>query len=113
MQARQLNTNSTDNDQQAYFAYLNARTINSANKSKFSDSARLAVTRASDLLSSLYCHTKPYVNYRKTKVAIKLCTKAVNNKKMLKEYEEYLEEQNWTKAVSAQGVVYSKKLTAF
>lgn len=113
MQAIELNTQSADTKQQAYFAYLNARTINSANKSKFSDSAKLAVTRASDMLSSLYCHVKPYVNYRKTKVAIKLCTKAVNNKKLLKEYEEYLIQQNWEKAISAQGVIYSKKLAAF
>lgn len=113
MQATKLNTNSTDNKKQALYAYLNAQTINTANKSKFSTSAQVAVTRAADMLSTLYCNTKSYVNYRKTKVAIKLCTKAINNKTMLREYEEFLTAQNWTKAVSAQGVIYSKKLAAF
>tara|TARA_B100000212_G_scaffold277225_1_gene216804 strand:+ start:2349 stop:2693 length:345 start_codon:yes stop_codon:yes gene_type:complete len=81
-------------------AYLNARTTNYAHKSHFSNSQLLQIDRVYQQLKSLYpCASNVYVNYRKTKAAIKVTTRNTNLhtvKKDLAAYVQHLATQRVT-----------------
>jgi|AntAceMinimDraft_1070359.scaffolds.fasta_scaffold00707_14 allophanate hydrolase subunit 1 len=106
MQAHTLETTAT---QYKFAAMQNARMRNYANASLYTDAVKIRAERIKLLLEMLYSATNVYINYRKTKIAIKVADAQIKDRKQLRAIEAEWAANGITKTISAQGVIYSFK----
>ena len=108
MKANNLNVKDADDNRAA--AFLNARFLNSVNKSLYSAAQVAQALRMRDALEAVYRTALVVINYRKTKVAVKVFSPfVVADRKGLRYLEQGYEQQGITKSVTPQGVIYSIK----
>ena len=93
-----------------WWAALDARTRNAANKSNFSQEVQLKIDRMKLALELVYSSTGIYEAYGKRGVSIKINSAAVSNRKALRELEAQWTQDGFIKKVSAQGVIYRLEL---
>lgn len=104
MQTRKLDTQESP---VKWFAAQDARMRNIANASHYTQQQRTKAERMKLALELVYAAKGVHVNYRKTKIAVKVDGAIVSNKRQLKQLEADWTKQGIVKSVSAQGVIYS------
>lgn len=105
MKARELDTK--DSGQYAFYAARDARMRNLVNASRFTDALKLRAERMKLALGLVYAARAIHVNYRKTKIAVKVDQAAVKDSKNLRLLEQDWAAEGVTKTQSPQGVIYS------
>ena len=88
----------------AWWATVDARTKSYAASTHYSDSEKLVAERVKMVLEMCYTD-KIYINYRQKFIVLK-AVGSVRDPAMLASLEEEWTERGYTKAVSAQGVIY-------
>lgn len=91
----------------AWAASTNARMQNSVNATHFTAADKLKAERIKLVLDFVYYSKSIYINYRKTKIAIKVDNARIKDKVLLKEMEEDWAADGIKKTVTKQGVIYS------
>lgn len=110
MKAHAIKTQAAATQDEKLGAFLNAKFTNTVNKQNYSDTQIAKVSGMMFALELVYNADAIRENYRKTKATVKVCAPyTVRDKKQLKLLEEQWEQQGITKAVSAQGIIYSIK----
>jgi hypothetical protein len=108
VKANKLNVRDAEDNKVA--AFLDARLRNSVNKTLYSAAQVAKAIRMRDALAGLYDAQDVLVNYRKTKITVKVAGPySVLDKKALRYLEDGYELQGITKSVTPQGVIYSIK----
>ena len=98
---------SKDSGKYAFYAARDARMRNIVNASRFTDALKLRAERMKLALEMVYAAKAVHVNFRKTKIAVKVDAGTVRDRKNLALLEQDWEKQGVTKTLSAQGVIYS------
>jgi hypothetical protein len=98
---------SKDSGIYAFYAARDARMRNIANASRFSDVMKIRAERMKQVLTLVYAAKAIHVNFRKTKIAVKVDAGIVRDRKNLALLEKDWEQQGVSKTLSAQGVIYS------
>ncbi len=104
MQTRKLDTQEAN---VKWFAAQDARMRNIANSTLYTQQQRNRAERMKLALELVYAAKGIHVNYRKTKIAVKVDGALVRRKGDLKQLEADWTKQGVVKSVSAQGVIYS------
>ena len=107
MKAKELKNE--DAKQYAWAARKNAFAMSNVYKQNYTDKAKLKVEQIVSVLSMVYANKGVYVNYRKTKAAIKVANARVIDKLALTQLEEQWTAEGVTKTSTAQGIIYSIK----
>lgn len=89
----------------AWYAAQDAKVRSYAASTHYSNEQRLEVDRVKLMMEMMYAG-RVFVNFRKKFAVIKIEDARVREPKMLKELEAEYEERGYTKAVTAQGVIY-------
>jgi hypothetical protein len=105
MHTRELETRSAGT--WAWAAAQNARMRNIVNSSHYTAAERIRAERMSMALSLVYNAQNIYINYRKTKIAVKVDGARVRDPVLLRELEADWAVQGVRKTQSPQGVIYS------
>lgn len=105
MKANELD--SKDAGKYAFYAARDARMRNIVNASKYSEQDKIRAERMKLVLELVYWAKGIHVNFRKTKIAIKVDSATVKDRSQLKLLEQDWEKQGVTKTLSPQGVIYS------
>ncbi len=90
-----------------WFAARDARMRNIANASLYTDKQKVRAERMKLACELVYAAKGVHVNYRKTKIAVKVDGAIVKNRKELRAIEADWAKQGVVKTASAQGVIYS------
>lgn len=98
---------SKDSGIYAFYAARDARMRNIANASHFAEVDKIRAERMKMALGLVYAAKGIYVNFRKTKIAVKVDAGWVRDRENLALLEKDWEAQGVTKTLSAQGVIYS------
>jgi len=98
---------SKDSGIYAFYAARDARMRNIVNASHFTEADKIRAERMKMVLGLVYAAKGIYVNFRKTKIAVKVDSPFVKDRSQLKLLEQDWEKQGVTKTQSAQGVIYS------
>ncbi len=98
---------SKDAGMYAFYAARDARMRNIANASRFAEADKIRAERMKLALGLVYSAKGIYVNFRKTKIAVKVDAGTVRDRKNLALLERDWEAQGVTKTLSPQGVIYS------
>jgi hypothetical protein len=104
MKARDLDTKEATCK---WAAFSDARQRNLNNASHFTEASKVRAERMKLALELVYRAKDIYINYRKTKIAIKLNAARVADRRNLALLEADWEKQGVVKTASAQGVIYS------
>lgn len=88
-------------------AVQDVRLRNAVNSTRYTDSEKLRAERMKLALELVYRARGIYVNFRKTKIAVKVDDAAVKDRANLALLEQDWAARGVKKAVSAQGVIYS------
>ena len=98
---------SKDSGIYAFYAARDARMRNIVNASRFTDALKLRAERMKLALEMVYWAKAVHVNFRKTKITVKVDAGTVKDPKNLRLLEKDWEMQGVSKTLSAQGVIYS------
>ncbi len=90
-----------------WWAARDASMRNIANASLYTDKQKTRAERMKLALEMVYAAKGVHINYRKTKIAVKVDGALVRRKGDLKQLEADWTKQGVIKSVSAQGVIYS------
>ncbi len=104
MRAKELDT------QEAPYKWLaarDARMRNIVNATRFTDAQKTRAERMKLVLEMVYASRAVHINYRKTKIAIKIDSAQVVDRVNLRALEAEWTQAGVTKTQSAQGVIYS------
>ena len=89
-----------------FWAYNDARMKNIAGASHYSERQKVEAERTKLGLDLCYANKGIYINYRDNFIAIKVAGAYVKNKLELMVLEAEYTKRGYTKAVTAQGVIY-------
>ena len=103
MQTVELETKSAG--RYAYFAAQDAAVKSYAASTHYTSQQKLNAERKKLVLEMAY-YGEVHVNYRKKFVALKVVNTNVQNRKLLAELERDFTEENISRVVTAQGIVY-------
>lgn len=98
---------SKDSGIYAFYAARDARMRSIVNASRFTEAMKIRAERMKLALGLVYSAKAIHVNFRKTKITIKVDTGTVRDRKNLGLLEQDWEAQGVTKTLSPQGVIYS------
>ena len=90
-----------------WWASQDARMRNIANASHYSEQAKIRAERMKLALELVYSSIGIHINFRKTKIAIKVTNGRVKDKINLRALEAEWAESGVQKSVTAQGIIYS------
>jgi allophanate hydrolase subunit 1 len=104
MFAKELDTKEATNK---WWAFQDARMRNIANASHYSEQDRVRAERMKLVLELVYSATNIHINFRKTKIAIKVTSGRVKDKINLRALEADWAAAGVHKSVTSQGIIYS------
>ena len=93
-----------------WWAAMDARNRNLANKSHYPQSVQVNIDRMKLVMDIVYSSTGVYESYGKRGVSVKVAGAAIKNRKALRELEAQWAQQGFVKKVSPQGVIYRLEL---
>jgi hypothetical protein len=107
MQARELNTQEAPTK---WFAAMDARMRNLANKSRYPQTTQIQIDRMKMVMNMVYAAKGVYEAYGKKGVSIKVDGAVVKDRNNLQALEQEWSLKGFTKKITPQGVIY--RLTA-
>ena len=90
-----------------WWAAQDASMRNIANASLYTDKQKLRAERMKLVLGEVFSAQGIHINYRKTKIAVKVDKPIIRKRKELRQFEADWAKQGVVKTASAQGVIYS------
>lgn len=100
-------TETKDSGRYAFYAARDARMRSAVNATRYSDELKVRAERMKLALDLVYAHKSIHINFRKTKISVKVDRAVVVDRKNLRLLEQDWEAQGVTKTQSPQGVTYS------